>query len=288
MKNIILTSNNIVAGSGNSRFRYEFVGGGVRFTEDDEICLSNLSMYYSNFNFQPIYRNQIFTYTWIDATVHTVQIPDANFNITDLNAYFRSVMVANTHYLESTAGQTFYLEFQLNPSRYKVQFNAFPVPTSAQATTAGLTLPSGATWAFPVSAVTPQITVPPLPQKFGNIIGFLPGTYPTSPSAVTYSKLSDIAPQVAPVSAYLITCSLANNDIATNENLIYSFNTGDAPFGSLITPTIPEFSWVQMKSGYFSSFSVEILDQNSGQIQFEDPQINIILGVRKKKEIIQK
>jgi hypothetical protein len=288
MKNIILTSNNIVANSGNSRFRYEFVGGGVRFTEDDEIALTNLSMYYSNFNFSSVYRNQTFSYIWIDGSTNVITIPDANFNITDLNAYFRSVMVANTHYLESTAGQTFYLELQLNPSRYVVQFNAFLVPTSAQATSAGLTLPSGATWTFPLSPLTPQIVIPAYPEKFGDIIGFSAGTYPTSPSATTYSRLSDKAPQVAPVSAYLITCSLANNDIATNENLVYSFNTGDAPFGSLIQPSIPEFSFIQCKSGYFSSFTVEILDQNFGQIRFEDPQINIILGVRKKKEFMQK
>jgi hypothetical protein len=290
MKTLILNSNNIVPNSYNSKLRYEFVGGGLRLSEDEEICLSKLSMYYSNFNFNSsLYNNVTFQYIWVDGVTYTVTIPNSNLSIDELNTYFRSVMVSNLHYLEDTSGnQYFYLQLQLNVSQYSVQFNALLVPTSAQASSAGLTQPAGATWSFPVSAVTPQIVILPDPQNFKSIIGFNAGTYPTSPSATAYSKLSDIAPQVSPVSSFYLTCSLVNNDLINPPNLLYSFTTGDATFGSFLEPSIPEFSWIQARAGYYTSLTVEFLDQNFGQVQIQDSQMTIILGIRKKSEYLVK
>lgn len=288
MKTIILNSTNIVANTNNSRLTYQFPTGGIKLTHDDELCLTNLNVFYSWFNFNSsLYNNTVFTYTWIDSTTHTVTVPNSNLNIADLNAYFRSVMVANNHYMEDGADQVFFLELTLNVSKYAIQFNALTVPDTATATSLGWTVPSGATWTLPVTAVTPQITIPSN-NNFGTVIGFNAGTYPTAPSGSNYSKLSDNAPQVSPITSMIVTCSLINNDIANPNELLYCFPIGDQAFGSLITPSIPEFSWIQAKVGYFSTITVEFRDQNFNRVQINDPQIVVILGLRNRKETITK
>lgn len=237
MKTIILNSTNIQPGSSNSTLVYRFPTGGIKLEENDQLALTNLSIFYSWFNFNStLYNNTTFTYTWIDATVHTVTIPNSNLNITDLNAYLRSVMVTNTHYLLDGADIVVFLELVLNISKYAVQFNALTVPTAAQATTLGYTLPSGATWAFPISAVSPQITISSM-NNFGTVIGFNAGTYPAAPSATNFSKLSDNAPQVSPITSLVLTCSLVDNDIASPSELLYCFPIPDVAFGTLITPS---------------------------------------------------
>ena len=75
MKTIILNSTNIVPNSGNSNFIYNFPAGGTQF-KNDEIALSNISMYYSWFNInQALYNNNVFNYIWL-GTTYVVTIPD--------------------------------------------------------------------------------------------------------------------------------------------------------------------------------------------------------------------
>ena len=287
MKTIILNSLNIVPNSNNTRLRYKFLGGGIKLEEDHEFCLTALNIFYSWFNFnQQLYNNTVFSYTWIDGSVNTVTIQNSNLNITDLNAFFRSVMVSNTHYMETAGGdQVFFLEIQLNTSLYAVQVNALTVPTTAQATTLGYTLPSGATWSLPVSAVTPQFTVPST-NNFGLVIGFAPGTYPSSPSATNFSKTSDFSPQVSPVNSILVTLNIVNNDVANPDTLLYTFTFGGYGFGEVIAVQPPEFSWIQAKTGYYTELEVEFRDQNLNQIAIQDPQMTVILGLRRRRDFI--
>lgn len=286
MRTLILNQTNVVGGN-NNKLVYQTVQGGIKIEPGDQICLTTLNMYYSWFNFNnALYNNTSFTYTWVDGNTYTVSIPNSNLNIDELNAYFRSVMTSNLHYVISSTGDlVYFLELQLNASRYAVQFNAFLVPTSAQATTLGYTQPVGATWVYPVSAITAQINIL-ASNNFGSIIGFNPGTYPAAPSASNYSKLSDNAPQVSPVSSIIMTCSLINNDITTPETLLYSFTPSNVPFGAIIEVNPPEFCWIEAKTGYYSQFVVELLDQNLQPFQIQDPQMVIILGIRKRSEYL--
>lgn len=288
MRTIILNSTNIVPTTNNSRLTYRFPTGGIKLEADDEIALTNLNVFYSWFNFdQALYNNTVFTYTWIDATTHTVTVPNSNLNITDLNAYLRSVMVTNKHYMLDGADIVVFLELLLNVSKYSVQYNALTVPTTAEAATLGWTLPAGATWTLPVSAITPQLTILST-NNFGTVIGFNAGTYPAAPSATNYSKLSDQAPQVSPITSMVVTCSLIDNDIANPSELLYCFPIPDVAFGTLITPSIPEFAFIQAKVGGFSTITVEFRDQLFNKVSIQDPQIVVILGLRKRQERLGK
>jgi len=49
MKTLILNSENVVAGSNNSKFIYNFPQGGYTFTAGDVIAIQEIAMYFSAF-----------------------------------------------------------------------------------------------------------------------------------------------------------------------------------------------------------------------------------------------
>ena len=124
-KTIILNTSNIVENSNNTRFVYNFPSGGFTF-KNDMIALLSLYQYFSIFNITSDYGNNTFSYIWFDGVEYTITIPDGYYEISDLNSYFQSIMIANTHYRTNSAGQFIYvLEFIVNTSRYAVQINSY-------------------------------------------------------------------------------------------------------------------------------------------------------------------
>jgi hypothetical protein len=283
MKTIILNSSNIDAGSNNTQLTYKFPVGGVAF-KDEEIAVSQLSIYYSWFNINAsLYNNNSYTYTWIDGTTHTITMPDGFYTVSTLNFYLQDQMLQNLHYYTDSGGDiVYFLEWEINVSRYGVQLNAYPVPTPATATSLGYTLPAGATWgALPLVASTPQLTILAT-NNFKDIVGFNAGTYPPVVQSTNYSKLSDYIPQVSPVNSIVMTCNLINNPLSNPSKLLYSFTPANASFGELITIQPPEYTWNEISNGYYTQITINMLDQNLNPIQILDPQMVILLSIKKK------
>ena len=285
MPTIILNNTNIV-NSGNNKLVYKFQGGGVNFRNND-IALANISLYYSWYNINAsLYKNNTFQYKWVDGTTHSVNIPDGYYSISSLNAYLESVMVNNTHYLIDIASGNFvyYIQLESNETFYAIQLNEYTSPLPA---TIGVTYnyPVGATWTLPVSSTTPQLIILPFTTStFGNLIGFSAGSYPsTFPyTSGTYSAISNITPELQPISAVIITCSLITNPFSTNSKTLYSFGVPATQFGQQIIVQPPEFTFNRITDGWYNEFSMEILDQNGNPIQLKDPQMTILLTIRDK------
>ena len=282
MPTIILNATNIV-NSTNNKLVYRFQGGGVTFKEND-IALAQLSMYYSWYNINSaLYKNQTFQYTWVDGTTNSVVIPDGYYDVISLNAYLQSVLVANKHYLVNiTTGDFLYLmQFETNATYYAIQFNAYLSPLPA---TIGVTYsyPSGATWTLPATATTPQLIILPYTTStFGAVIGFSAGNYPaTFPYTQTYSAVSNITPQIQPISSVIITCSLITNPYSSQSKALYSFGIPSTSFGQQILVTPPEFTFNRITDGTYNEFSIEILDQNGTPIELKDPQMTILLTIK--------
>ena len=124
-KTIILNTSNIEENSNNTKLVYNFPSGGYTF-KNDMIALQSVYQYFSIFNITSDYGNNTFSYTWFDGIEYSITIPDGYYEISDLNSYFQSIMIANTHYMTNSAGQFIYvLEFIVNTSRYAVQINSY-------------------------------------------------------------------------------------------------------------------------------------------------------------------
>ena len=254
---IILNSSNIV-NSSNNKFSYRFPKNSVNF-KNASIAISNIHLYYSWFNISEANNNNKLTLTFptsgADVVINVV-IPDGFYNVSALNSYLQSVMIANNLYLVNAQSQhVYYVEMIENPTFYAVQFNSYPIPTALPV---GYTNPANMT--FPATAKTPQLTIPNTNIK--NYFGFTPATYPVAMQATNYSKLSDFTPQVSSIQSLILTCSMVRNEFMNPSSILYSFTPNNATFGGLISSVPSQFSFVPIQDGNYYNFDIEIFDQD--------------------------
>lgn len=290
MKTLIINGENLVSGPYNDTYKYNFPIGSVEF-KNDQVAVSAIYMYYSWFNITSattgsMYNNNVFQYVWYNnsgSSTYTVTLPDGYYEVSDINAYLQSQMVANGHYLlDSNGDYVYYLELVTNTTYYAVQFNSYPIPTSLPS---GYTNPASIT--FPATATTPQIIISST-NNFKDVLGFDAGTYPSPTQTTNYSKLSDYTPQVSPVSSLILSCTLLNNRYAIPSTLLYSFSPAGVSFGSLINITPPEMSFVDIQDGSYTDFTIEFRDQSLNRIAINDTNLVIMLTIKDKYEYLEK
>ena len=294
MRTLILNQSNIVEGTNNSQLIYEFVGGGINLVKGQKLALASLQMYYSTFNITSANRNNSFNYTWINGTVYPVTVPDGFYDIAALNNYLHFTMVQNKHYLETTAGDYVYLmTLGINPSRYACEVNCFGISVALAATNSW-TLPAGATWVLPTNFILPELNVGT--NNFGLVIGFTSGSYPNAviagaPPAQTQTPayttdqqfLSSFTPQVSPVSSFILTCSLINNNYAVPNNLIYSFSP-QGTIGEQFTVAPNQYVFIDVLPGNYNRFTVSFIDQDFRPVAIQDPSMIIQLVISEAQE----
>lgn len=284
-RTLILNSSNVVAGTNNSVFEFQFVGGNINLKKGQKVALASIQMYYSTFNITSAYGNNVFNYTWVDGTVNQVLFPDGFYDADAISNYLHFVMLQNKHYLVDSVGDyVWFLTFSANPTRYAIEVNSFGMSV-ALATSSSWTLPAGATWVIPTNFIVPELNV--LANNFRNVIGFNAGSYPNAtitgvpPAQIqtpaytsTQIFLSSFTPQITPFSSFVVNCSLVNNDYAVPNSLIYSFSPQGA-FGEQFTVVPNEYVFIDVLPAQYSRFRVYFTDQNNMPISFQDPNMII-------------
>ena len=281
-KTIILTTANIQEGTNNTRLVYNFPSGGYTF-KNDVITLQSLYQYFSIFNITSSYANNTFTYKWFDGTTYSITIPDGYYEVSDINAYIQSVMIASTHYMTNTAGQyVYFLEFVVNVSRYAVQINLYPLSTAIQ-TLNSYSLPSGATWSVPATASQVEVNI--TTTAFGEVLGYAVATYGNSTyvaGTTPISFLSSEAPQITPYSSIVVSCSLVNNKAIIPSNILASYTPLGTSIGSLFKYEPNMSQYADIDDGQYTQLTIEFRDQLSRQIIIQDPNMLISLYTEKK------
>lgn len=266
MKTLILNSTHLV-GSDNNVLTYNFPTGSVQF-KDNKVGLGRLSMYYSWENVSST--NNAWSYTWIDGTVVTADLPAGFYTVSDMNAYLQSIMISNGHYLKSsTGGNVFYVELTTNAVYYTVQLNCYAVPTSLST---GWTNPG--TWSLPTTAKTPQATI----STLSSLIGISAGTYPSITQSSNYSTQSTSTPQITPVQSVLIACSLISNPLSNPTNLMYSFSP-NVTYGSLLSIEPAKSVLNDIQDGAYNQITIRFYDQTFTPLKIKDPNIVLLLEI---------
>jgi hypothetical protein len=289
MRTVILNSTDIVEGTNNSILQYQFAGGNINLKKGQKVALASIQMYNSTFNITTANKNNSFSYIWTDGTTNVVTIPNGFYDILALNNYLHFAMVQNKHYLVSSTGDfVYFITLTTNATRYSVELNCFTLNTTL-ATANGWTLPAGATWAIPnPNLIVPSLIVPSAAtSNFGLVIGFAAGTYPNAPITgvspayvqtpaytATQVFLSTITPQVTPISSFIVTCSLVNNNYAVPNNLIYSF-APQGTIGEQFTITPNQYVFIDVLPAQYNTFQVQFIDQNFRPVAFQDPNMII-------------
>lgn len=276
MKTIILNSSNQTTDPSV----YEFlIPGSTTFTEKDQVAVSNVSLYYSWLNVTAELNNNIFQYifpTSGGSITRTIVIPDGFYSIRDLNTFLQFKFIEFGDYAKNSTGENVYfIQLSENQTRYAIQVDSLPVPTSAQATSLGYTqAPSGA---YPASASTPQLVI--LDNGFKVYTGLNVGTYPSSPQSSAYSVLSQNTPEVSHVNVVLMKCNLVNNPLSLPSDVIYSF-APNAPFASVITPNINELVWNTIQKGSYEKIRIQFTNELFQPIKLLDTNVIIQLAIR--------
>lgn len=289
MRTLILNSSNIVDGTNNSILQYEFAGGNINLKKGQKVALANLQMYYSTFNITAANNNNSFSYRWVDGIVYPVNIPNGFYDIDALNNFLHFTMVQNSHYMvTATADNVYFITMGINPTLYAVEVNCFGISVALAAANAWV-LPAGATWVIPNNFIVPELIVGT--NNFGLVIGFSAGSYPNAviagvPPAQTQTPAyttdqqftSTSVPQVTPLSSFILTCSLINNNYAVPNNLIYSF-APQGTIGEQFTIAPNQYVFIDCLPAQYSRFIVSFIDQNFRPVAIQDPNMIIQLVI---------
>lgn len=291
MDTIFLNAQNI-SNADNTQLTYKF-SSNVEFKAGTTVAVQTINMFYSWFNINAsLYNNNSFTYMWWNSSgtlsdTFTISIDDGNYSIDTLNEAIQNKLFLNKHYVtkvvNGTTSSLYFIEFISNDTKYKYQLNTYYMPTAAENTaTYQYVKPTGATWNYPTTGSTPQVTVLTT-NKFGTLIGFSAGTYPTIPDVKKNSIVGDLIPQIDPVSSILVCSNLVGSKYSFPENILYSF-THATSFGGMIDIKANQYSWAPVKAGQYSSFTVSFYDQNFGRMQILDPQMVLSLVIKEPDE----
>jgi len=282
MRTLILSQKNVVAGSNNTVFEYAFPGGGIGLKPHSKIALASITMYNSTPNISALNNNNTFQYRWITGVDYTVTMPDGFYEISDMNNFLHQTMLNNGHYLTeiSTNNAVWFLTMSVNTSTYKIDLLSFPmintVYTSALYTTPVPPSPIPP-WSVPATSTNPQFVIPN--TLFTNVLGIAAGTYPAAQNnTLITTSSSTFAPQVNPLSSYLVKCNLVNNPYGIPNSLIYSFPPSGS-FGQQFVVAPNEYSFIDAQDGFYNSMRIEITDQNDRPTVILDSNINILMVI---------
>jgi hypothetical protein len=294
MRTLILNSQNIVPNTNNSELVFAFPAGAITIKETQQIALATLQMYYATFNITAVNQNNKYQYIWVDGTIVSVTMPDGFYTIDSINSFLQFTMIANGHYLVSGTNFVYLFNWVANPTYYTIELQVFPIDTTI-ATANSWVLPASPTWAIPTAqAISPMILI--LSNKFQQVVGFQAGYYPQgspsyteaiisgapptqtqSPAFITQQAYqSTTAPQITPLSSYVLTCNLINNNYSVPNNLLYSF-APQGSFGSQFTiqPNFP--AYINVNAGQYQFITLKLLDQNLLPVAIQDPNFVIQL-----------
>ena len=270
---LILNSSNVSISSKNS-YTYNFLKGNFTVPVGSEIMVSSIQLPYSFYNITSKYNNNKFTFQFpgtIAPSVLNVILPDGFYTTDDINAFLQQFCIGNGLYLINAAGKNvYYFNISYNVSYYSNQLLLLTVPTS---------LPSG--WTQPPNwngynsvSQCPKIII--LDNKFGDVLGFTPGSYPIFNTSNS-SFLSNKTPKGSVVNSIVARCSLVNNYVTNPSDILDGFTIGDVSFGSNINFMNQLEKWVNISPGSYSSFNITFVDQDLNEINILDSNVLITL-----------
>lgn len=241
-----------------------------------KIALQKASLYYSWPNITS--SNNSFSFDWPTSTstytTFSVSIPPrTNYSSIDqLNDFLKTALIQNGCYIiNSTSGDfLYYMSFVANPNSYGVSLVLTQVPTALPG---GYSQP-GNFPGWPTTARCMRFTTNT--SDFSKLIGFTKSTtYGSVSSAVVNSTF---CPQLSPVSSVMMTCNLANNKLALNNDstIIYSFTTRDTVYGSMLTVEPNNIVFYDIASNS-NVLTITFVDQDGQALWIQDPQISVLL-----------
>ena len=283
---LILNSSNII-GSNNNIFQYNFINSGFYIPEGSEISISSVQIPYSFYNVSAFYSNQKFRIRWpvgSGFSDYDVSLDEGFYTVNDIQNFIEQFCIKNSLYMINANGDYIYFIYlSYNITAYKIQLICSPVYTVAL-TPVGVTLPASFPTRPTTDSSTPLFII--LDDKFGSLLGFNIGTYPSAFQNTDFDKLSDYTPKGSNINSIIVRANVVENSVTMPSDILDSFGI---PVGSSFGSNInyePSFQkWVSIRSGNYTSMIITIQDQDFGDIKILDPNSIITLIIKYPKKI---
>ena len=283
---LILNSSNII-GSNNNIFQYNFINSGFYIPEGSEISISSVQIPYSFYNVSSFYSNQKFRIRWpvgSGFTDYNVTLDEGFYTVNDIQNFIEQFCIKNSLYMINANGDYIYFIYlSYNITAYKIQLICSPVYTVAL-TPVGITLPPSFPTRPTTNSSTPLFIV--LDDKFGSLLGFNIGTYPSAFQNTDFDKLSDYTPKGSNINSIVVRANVVENSVTMPSDILDSFAIPiNSSFGSNINYEPSFQKWVSIRSGNYTSMIITIQDQDFGDIKILDPNSLITLIIKYPKKI---
>lgn len=238
------------------------------------LSVYSASMYNSTYNISSSLGNNTFSIVWLSNTFN-IAIPDGYYSFDDINSFIEQQCIINKLYCTTSTGDyVYFINVSANAVRYRSQIDVYPIPTSATATSNGWSLPSGASWSFPVTAATPQLIIS---SGLKSLFGFsLQTSFPVTVGSTSSSTLGDIYPTISPIFSYVFTCNLVNSAISIPSGVFFQLPV-TASYGGLIEANVSQNSSVTIQDGSYNDVTIQLWDQDFNPLSFQDPALSMSL-----------
>jgi hypothetical protein len=185
----------------------------------------------------------------------------------------------------NSSGQfVYFLAFFTNTTYYANQIVFTTLPTSAQATTLGWTIPVGATWTLPLSPANMTVAFAST-GSIANLLGFAGGSSYSGTVGVggaSSSQLSTQTPVGSFVNSILLRSNLINNNVGSPTDILDSMPISNTTFGANINYSPSFAKWVTVADGTYSQFNISLFNELLQPIVAQDNRVLITLLVRKR------
>jgi hypothetical protein len=291
--NVLLTSPNYNSQNGKMLFNFP---SSVQLS-GKEVALISATFYNCFFNVSQALGNNTITITrphWVlsggltvftDNISETLTFADGFYSIPDLNQAIQNFCISKGFYLynPATGQNVYFISIETNSTSYQCEIDTYFVPTATQSTANGFTNPSGLLLTNGTAAYAPSITI----GNLATILGIVPGSYwgslpshtgswTNSPAA---SVVSNVAPEVNPVTSICVRCNLVNSQYSSPNDLIAQVPV-TAAFGSVNDFVAPYPTFTPTVTSLYSGVEVSFMDQNLLPLKFFDPDITLSLQLR--------
>lgn len=317
-------TNKSLISPGNYNVLSVNVPGGINI-RDCEIALSELNVYNAIFNISTALGNNHITiaYVTVSSTSHNsilllydLTIPDGLYQISELNDWFQSALIANGLFSVIDDVNTTFISFAYNPVHLCVEVTSAPLTggawTSAVAATNVQNCASGSAPVGNTPTLSGQCPAIYFGQYLNNNLttGVIGGTinglselvgasttsfYPslscgpvsalnvyTTPTETNTVDLP-FSTQDTPYNTVLVTCNLVNSTLMPQYNrVIYDYAPAVQSAGTQLSYSpFPDF--FDCQDGFYNTITVNFVDENEAPVPIRDPTMSVTLLLRPKQ-----
>ena len=248
--------------------------------EKKEVGLASLTLYNQFYNVSSDNSNNKVSIKWINGITYEYTIPNGYYSISDLNTFLQNKMIIDKLYLiKNSDKNVYFVELLVDANRYGSTINTYVVPTSAEMISNQWTKPSNSShWDLPNTSTAPQII---FNSKFGKLLGFEAGTYPSTIQYIDTQSENTLTPEISVVNSLIFRCNLINNINITPTDCLSSMGIKKS-FGDQMEIGGGYILYSEISTNIYNQIELTICDQNLKPIKLIDTDCTIILSIKNK------